>query len=74
MNNVVQQYNKILNKLISNGDTKLFFNHGFYDEDMVAYDKNDIAWKNNINLYFHLLKIVGLNTDNISLLDVGLKM
>ena len=71
MNNVVQQYNKILNKLISNGDTKLFFNHGFYDEDMVAYDKSDIAWKNNINLYFHLLKIVGLNTDNISLLDVG---
>tara|TARA_Y100000022_G_scaffold98521_1_gene84972 strand:- start:930 stop:1670 length:741 start_codon:yes stop_codon:yes gene_type:complete len=71
MNNVVQEYNQILNKLIKRNDTKLFFNHGYYDDNLAVYDQDDMPWKNNINLYFHLLRIVGLNMKDISLLDIG---
>ena len=69
--NIVEEYNQVYKELVKNKNTKLFFNHGYFDEKMFVYDKEDRAWKNNINLYFHLLKIIDLNNKDISLLDIG---
>jgi len=69
--NVVEEYNQVYKDLVKNKNTKLFFNHGYYDEKMMKYDRDERAWKNNINLYFHLLKIIDLDKKDISLLDIG---
>ena len=71
MIDIIEEYNKTYTELVKDKNTKLFFNHGYYDEKMMVYDRNDRVWKNNINLYFHLLKIIDLNTKDISLLDIG---
>lgn len=63
-------YNNISSLVTRSEQKKLFYNHGYFG-DVVAYDEEDIKWKNNINLYLHLLDIAKLKDKNISLLDIG---